>query len=149
MIQHKNGNSKKSFATKYRCYYLIYWERHTNINHAIEREKLIKTMNRKRKERLIASVNPEWAWLNKELWLKEFVMLKLDVIVGPEDAPNERSCIPTAWGDRSLCAYGARDDRSIFIILLVKTIWVLNYISLSRDSFTSFRMTGRFYTFIG
>lgn len=45
----KRGN-QNSFAGKYYCYNLIYYERHSNINHAIEREKEIKKWRREKKK---------------------------------------------------------------------------------------------------
>ncbi len=58
---------RKTFAGKYFCYNLIYWERHSHIEHAIEREKEIKGWTRKKKEALIATINPEWRFLNDEV----------------------------------------------------------------------------------
>lgn len=60
-------NEKKTFAGKYNCYHLVYWERHQLIEHAIEREKEIKGWKRYKKEDLINSINPEWRFLNDEL----------------------------------------------------------------------------------
>jgi putative endonuclease len=44
MLQHKEDalGLKKSWAGKYNCYHLIYWERHQFVEHAIEREKELK-----------------------------------------------------------------------------------------------------------
>lgn len=58
---------KKSFAGKYNCYYLIYWERHQYVNHAIEREKEVKGWKRFKKEDLVNSVNPGWRFLNDDI----------------------------------------------------------------------------------
>ncbi|TSD67148.1 GIY-YIG nuclease family protein [Inquilinus sp. KBS0705] len=60
------GNSR-TFTGKYYCHYLIYYEHFSNIEHAIEREKEIKKWRREKKENLIASTNPEWNFLNKEI----------------------------------------------------------------------------------
>ena len=67
--QHKaDANSdKKTFAGKYNCFYLLYWERHQHVNHAIEREKEIKGWKRFKKENLINTFNPEWRFLNDEI----------------------------------------------------------------------------------
>jgi len=67
--QHEEDASgpKKHFAGKYNCIYLIYWERHENIDHAIEREKEIKGWLRSKKETLITEFNPSWKFLNDEL----------------------------------------------------------------------------------
>lgn len=60
----ENKGDPNSFAGKYYCYNLIYYERHKNINHAIEREKEIKLMNRAAKEELIKDLNPKMHFLN-------------------------------------------------------------------------------------
>ena len=67
--QHKADalEEKKSFAGKYNCYHLLYWERHSNINHAIQREKEIKGWLRVKKEDLIRRVNPSLQFLNEEV----------------------------------------------------------------------------------
>ena len=68
MQQHfENAGDKKSFAGRYFCYNLIYWERFGHIDHAIDREKEIKKWNRKKKEKLINSTNPKWRFLNDEI----------------------------------------------------------------------------------
>jgi putative endonuclease len=61
MSEHyENRGNLKSFAGKFYCYKLIYWERYGYINMAIEREKGIKRMSREEKEKLIAKLNPKW-----------------------------------------------------------------------------------------
>ena len=57
---YQNRGKKNSFAGKYYCYKLIYCERFADINQAIRREKEIKDLSRKKKEELIANVNPKW-----------------------------------------------------------------------------------------
>ena len=50
LIQNKKNNKyNKTFAGKYNCYYLIYWERHTFVEDAIDREKEIKGWTRQKK----------------------------------------------------------------------------------------------------
>ena len=63
----ENKGNTKTFAGKYYCYNLVYYERHSNIEHAIEREKEIKKWRREKKNALVHSLNPEWNFLNKEL----------------------------------------------------------------------------------
>ena len=47
MKQHfENKGNRKTFAGRYYCYNLIYFERFGDINMAIEREKEIKDMSR-------------------------------------------------------------------------------------------------------
>ena len=59
--QHRdNRGNKKSFAGKYYCYNLIYYERFSNVHLAIEREKELKNLTRDKKEALINQENPEW-----------------------------------------------------------------------------------------
>ena len=57
----------KSFTTKYRCHYLVYYEHYQNINISIQREKQIKGWKRDKKVELINSFNPEWKFLNSEV----------------------------------------------------------------------------------
>ncbi|MEO1054498.1 MAG: GIY-YIG nuclease family protein [Bacteroidota bacterium] len=65
MQQHyENRGDTKTFAGKYYCYNLIYWERFKYIQHAIDREKEIKKWSRKKKEELIKGLNPSWKFLN-------------------------------------------------------------------------------------
>lgn len=58
--QHKNHYFKHSFTDKYNCEYCIYYEEFDYINDAIDRETELKKWNRKKKEKLINAVNPEW-----------------------------------------------------------------------------------------
>ena len=60
-------NSKKSFAGKYNCFYLIYYEGFESIEMAIAREKEVKKWRREKKERLINSFNPNWEFLNDKV----------------------------------------------------------------------------------
>ena len=61
MSEHfENRGDPKTFAGKYFCYNLVYWERHETPTQAIEREKEIKKWRREKKEELINSLNPEW-----------------------------------------------------------------------------------------
>ena len=67
--EHKQDalTEKKTFAGKYNCYNLLYWERSEYIEHAIDREKQIKGWKRIKKVELINSLNPEWKFLNGEV----------------------------------------------------------------------------------
>ena len=58
----------KGFTSKYNCNKLVYYEVFDNINDAIAREKQLKSGNRKRKNELVNSMNPEWNDL-AENWL--------------------------------------------------------------------------------
>ncbi len=61
----------KGFTYKYNCNKLVYYEEFSNIHDAIKREKQIKAGNRKRKDILINTVNPDWKDLS-EGWLFYF-----------------------------------------------------------------------------
>lgn len=64
LTQHyENRGKPETFAGKYYCYNLLYYERHLKRTHAVEREKEIKLMNREEKERLIRSENPSFLFL--------------------------------------------------------------------------------------
>jgi len=58
-LEHKNG-IVDGFTKKYNCKKLIYYEYFTDINSAIEREKVLKKWRREKKENLIKTMNPAW-----------------------------------------------------------------------------------------
>ena len=60
MRQHKTKFYPKSFTAQYNCDRLVYFEEFELVNDAFLRETQLKAGNRKRKEKLINSVNPEW-----------------------------------------------------------------------------------------
>ena len=60
MYEHKHHLDKGSFTSQYNVEYLVYYEATNNPVAAIEREKQIKSWNRKRKIKLIESKNPNW-----------------------------------------------------------------------------------------
>ncbi len=62
-----NAGNPSSFAGKYYCNKLIYWERFDKMIYAIEREKQIKKWSRIKKLDLISEFNPEWKNLNGDL----------------------------------------------------------------------------------
>lgn len=57
-------------TSKYNCNFLVYYEEFFDVNLAIEREKQIKSGNRKRKEEFVNSVNPNWKDLS-DGWIFE------------------------------------------------------------------------------
>lgn len=68
LYEHYFGlNSNSSFTAKYKCHYLVWYERHQYIQHAIEREKEIKGWLRNKKIALIELENPGWEFLNKTI----------------------------------------------------------------------------------
>ncbi len=62
-----NKGTKRSFAGKYNCFYLLYFESFQFVFDAIDREKKIKGWTRKKKEELINSENSEWKFLNDSI----------------------------------------------------------------------------------
>ena len=62
-----NRGDSKTFAGKYYCHFLLYFEKGKYIDRAIAREKEIKGWTRKKKEELIKSGNPEWKFLNEDI----------------------------------------------------------------------------------
>ncbi len=60
-------NSGKSFAGKYNCIYLIYYEGFENARDAIAREKELKRWRREKKNKLITDFNPKWETLNNQV----------------------------------------------------------------------------------
>jgi putative endonuclease len=68
LMEHfENRGNAKTFAGKYFCYKLLYFERHYSALAAIEREKEIKKWSRKKKDALIKTENPGFKFLNTEV----------------------------------------------------------------------------------
>lgn len=69
-LQEHEADSKgpqKTFAGKYKCIYLVFWQRFQYVWHAIESEKEIKLLKRDKKEAIINDFNPTWKFLNDEI----------------------------------------------------------------------------------
>ena len=65
LYYHRNpAHNSNTFSSRYKTYYLIYYEHFFDILKAIQREKQLKRWNRKKKENLIVTKNPEWLFLN-------------------------------------------------------------------------------------
>ena len=60
-------NAKKSFAGKYNCYYLLYYESFDDINLAISREKQLQGWRGEKKNKLITDFNTNWEFLNTDI----------------------------------------------------------------------------------
>ena len=67
ITQHKDGLVKNTFTKRYKCFYLVYYERFQYIDHAIEREKEIKGWTRIKKNALIEVENKQRRFLNDEI----------------------------------------------------------------------------------
>jgi putative endonuclease len=69
-----NRGNEQTFAGKYYCYNLIYYEHYHYIQHAISRETEIKAWRRSKKLDLIKTLNPNLEFMNKsicEVWPPE------------------------------------------------------------------------------
>ncbi|HEV7780372.1 MAG TPA: GIY-YIG nuclease family protein [Chitinophagaceae bacterium] len=62
-----NRGGLETFAGKYFCYNLVYYEQFKYINDAIAREKEIKGWRREKKIALIDTKNPGWNFLNTQI----------------------------------------------------------------------------------
>lgn len=68
LIEHYlDRGTTDSFAGKNYCYCLVFYEIFPTMIEAISAEKRIKGKSRKWKEELIATINPEWKFLNNEI----------------------------------------------------------------------------------
>ncbi|WP_432671767.1 GIY-YIG nuclease family protein [Flavobacterium sp. SM2513] len=63
--EHKSNVNPNSFTSRYNVHHLLYYEKFTWIQLAIEREKEIKNWTRAKKDNLINEFNPETLFLNK------------------------------------------------------------------------------------
>ncbi len=65
IVEHwENRGIDKSFAGRYYCYNLIFYEQYKYVNDAIAREKEIKGWRREKKLKLIHAFNPSLTFLN-------------------------------------------------------------------------------------
>jgi putative endonuclease len=64
--QHREGDS--AFTSRYKLDRLVYYERFSDVQRAIGREKEIKGWLRVKKIALIVSANPEWKDLSEGLY---------------------------------------------------------------------------------
>src|SRR5690554_859583 len=62
-----NRGDAKTFAGRYYCYFLVWYDTFPTVYEAIQAEKYVKGKSRKWKEALIEKTNPKWRFLNKEV----------------------------------------------------------------------------------
>ena len=60
MEEHRNHVDPESFTAKYNVTRLVYYEQTADVKAALAREKQIKGWNRKRKNKLVETMNPKW-----------------------------------------------------------------------------------------
>ena len=63
--EHKN-KLLDGYTSKYNIYKLVYYEHFEDVHAALEREKQLKKWVRRKKDDLVATINPEWKELNLE-----------------------------------------------------------------------------------
>jgi putative endonuclease len=62
-----NKGDSRTFAGKYYCYNLIYYEEFQYVRDAIAREKELKAWSRKKKDDLIRTKNYDMSFLNAQV----------------------------------------------------------------------------------
>ncbi len=67
ITEHKEKRGS-SFCRKYNVNKLVYFEKYSDINYTIAREKQIKKYSRDRKNKLITNFNNSWKDLFNEIW---------------------------------------------------------------------------------
>lgn len=60
-------NGAKTFAARYFCLHLLYYEEYGDVKAAIAREKEIKGWRRSKKLKLIETMNPNYKFLNDDI----------------------------------------------------------------------------------
>ncbi|MDX2281749.1 MAG: GIY-YIG nuclease family protein [Saprospiraceae bacterium] len=73
LIEHQqdSNGAKKTFAGRYNCTNLVYYEYYQYVQHAIAREKQIKGWKRSKKVALIEHFNPQWRFLNDPIEIEK------------------------------------------------------------------------------
>jgi len=67
VYEHRHNMIPDSYTAKFGIHKLVYYESTSDVKAAIEREKQIKSWNRKRKNKLVESKNPQWQELYESL----------------------------------------------------------------------------------
>ncbi len=68
ILEHyQNRGQSNSFAGRYYCYCLVWYDTFPTMYEAINSEKYIKGKSRKWKESLIYENNPKWRFLNEDI----------------------------------------------------------------------------------
>jgi putative endonuclease len=67
-IEAHRSDAVDGFTKKYGVHVLVYFELHSEMYEAIQREKRLKKWNRAWKIRLIEESNPDWADLSNQIY---------------------------------------------------------------------------------
>ena len=60
VLEHREHMDSRSFTSRYKLEYCVYFEYFNDISQAIDRETQLKKWSRKKKEALINEMNPDW-----------------------------------------------------------------------------------------
>ncbi|MGK7389724.1 MAG: GIY-YIG nuclease family protein [Candidatus Cyclobacteriaceae bacterium M2_1C_046] len=78
VLEHRYLNGSK-FTTKYRCFYLVYFESFSNIQDAVDRERQLKNWKREWKINLIKEQNPTLEDLSAKWYTDEDIRIFREV----------------------------------------------------------------------
>ena len=67
ILEHREGVYPKSFTARYNLHKLVYFEKFSSIEEAIDREKQLKGGSRQKKIDLIKGMNPDWKDLYEDI----------------------------------------------------------------------------------
>jgi putative endonuclease len=65
--EHQQKVNPKSFSARYNVFVPVFYQGLSTVEDAMERERFIKGKNRKWKENLIQTMNPQWWDLSEEI----------------------------------------------------------------------------------
>ena len=95
VAEHRSG-AIPGFTEKYHCHKLVYFERYSDVNQAIAREKQLKKWSRSKKDWLIDTMNKE----------------RVDLMeISPQGRDDKEECHPEPCRGISPCASLSRDDK--------------------------------------
>ena len=64
-------HDSQGFVKRYNLHFMVYYESINGMRNAIQREKQIKGWTRAKKDELVASMNPDWDFLNDTVLNRE------------------------------------------------------------------------------
>ena len=85
--EHRSAVYPKAFTTRYKCFYLMWFEEHQTMEEALHKEFQIKRWRRAWKEDLINAINPNWDDLYLGLKKGDWI-LDGSSATGPDSRPG-------------------------------------------------------------
>ncbi len=64
---YKNRGGRKTFASRFSCYNLLYFEEFRFVNDAFNREEELKALKKEDKRIFVNEKNPDWKFLNEQI----------------------------------------------------------------------------------